>query len=340
MPSKTTDQQGRRGHDIDRHGSQRGKNSSSPDAARHGGVDQSPSRMHDCHNRHRVTKNRLFNANLRPRTLPKHNHATGIPHRVGRDQRDPGVETVTAAPHRRLPTNFDLREDACRRQHAVNSDRAPRVPVCLKCHRQSYDTLESDSGGGTLREPTDDAYTNQAWNPGAGGAPGEITFRQRAYKAGPARIHQTVIQTNNPAGWHPGLDNTGPPTVSAAPHGVVRAPWEPPADVRDPDDVLQRRPWFGQAAEIVVAGGEDGIRGPPVRPTIHLRATDRARQRPATALLQCHEPKTYSPRTAAARTFLNSDRGKHQAFPRQARAHRCSWCPVAVPQAGRTRRCC
>lgn len=292
MPIKTTDQQaGSEVHDIGTGtGTQHGKDFVESPALLGKGA---PANRHvectDCHNPHRVTKNRLFNANAAvPDAAGTHNHAAGHTNIASGVLRGTaGVEPVYGgAAFGTVPTSFDLKrgDGGAGASTAVGSPWLTReYQVCLKCHsNNAYDTPPNlgDSGGSTPSGTNGmTRFTNQAMEFQAPtGHKGQVSTTDSGAFAGQIRnpagcatcgvggctCYNVNFQTNNHRGWHPVMANTG---RSLATRGMThanatnawRSPWNATADVGTQSMYCSDCHGSGTATDTVVpSGGENG----------------------------------------------------------------------------------
>jgi hypothetical protein len=369
MPIKAGDQQaGSEVHDIGTGtGTQRGKDFvESPTLMGKGAITNRHVECTDCHNPHRVTKNRLFNADASvPDAAGTHNHAAGHTNIASGVLRGgTGVEPVYgSAAFGTLPT-FDLKrgDGGAAASTAAGSTHVTReYQVCLKCHSNyAYDTPPGlgDSGGGTPSGTNGmTRYTNQAMEfQSPASHKGQVTTVDSGAFAGPARVgcgatatcnvtagctcYNVDFQTNNHRGWHPVMDNTGRSnTVRGTTAASWRAPWGANADVGTQTMYCSDCHGSNTATDTVVpASGENGSPWGPHGSTNNfiLKGTwDSSSGSGAanTVCFKCHDPATYSTKDGGGGTgFFNSDKGNLHAFHTDKIGRiRCTWCHVAVP---------
>ncbi|MBI5752287.1 MAG: hypothetical protein HZA59_09110, partial [Hydrogenophilales bacterium] len=218
----------------------------------------------DCHNPHRVIKNRLFNANSGiPDAAGTHNHAAGHTNIASGVLRGiPGVEPVYgSAAFMSNPSSYTVKrgDGGTGASTTVSSSYVTReYQICLKCHSDfAYDTPPNlgDSPGGT---PSGTnlltKYTNQAMEAQAPLAhKGEVSTADSGAAA--------AFSTNNHRSWHPILDNTGrTPAIrgNTNPNNWL-APWNGAADVGNQTMFCTDCHGSATATNTVVpSGGEDG----------------------------------------------------------------------------------
>ncbi|VAX15292.1 Cytochrome c family protein, partial [hydrothermal vent metagenome] len=203
-----------------------------------------PSNRHaectDCHNPHRVIKNRLFNANPVTADLAgTHSHGTGhtniasgvLKGAYGVDPNSP-INYYTDNSFHTTPADFNIKKGnggIGASDLASNTYVTREYQICLKCH----------STYGYVTPPTL-GYS--------GGTPyatnGMLTYTDQAKEFHSPSSHKAEVSmgadggassaysTNNHRSWHPVVDNTGRSvTVRDASTGVFLAPWNGSGDI-------------------------------------------------------------------------------------------------------------
>ncbi|MEJ8836781.1 cytochrome c3 family protein [Ramlibacter sp. AN1133] len=188
----------------------------------------------DCHNPHRVIKNRVFNGNAAvPDTAGTHNHAAGHTNIASGVLRGSyGVEPVYGgAAFGTPPSSFDVKRGIPGPSNAAGSAWVTReYQVCLKCHSTyAYTTPPNlgNSGGGTasgtnsVTRYTDQSMEFQPPHPGTasrsdsgayrGLRPGCATTNAAECGTGACSCRTTEVnwQTGNWRAWHPVIAPTG-----------------------------------------------------------------------------------------------------------------------------------
>ncbi len=301
----------------------------------------------DCHNPHRVIKNRLFNgdANI-PDAAGTHAHAPGRSNIAsGVLKGTTGVEPVYgSASFTSPPLAYLLKrgDGGTAASSAVQSAWVTReYQVCLKCHSDyAYTTPPSlgDSPGGTPSGTNGlTVYTNQAIEFQAPLAhQGETTTSDSG--AAPA------YGLNNHRSWHPVINPTGRPhTVRRTTPGSFVAPFA--------NDVGTQTMYCSEChgsstadGTIVPDGGENGNAWGPHGSTndfilkgLWNSATGtNAREGGFTAnalCFKCHERNTYASRNGGGSSGFSTSGGEnlHALHTDKIERLRCTWCHVAVP---------
>ncbi len=306
----------------------------------------------DCHNPHRVTKNRAFNGNPAvPDPAGTHDHAA--PHSniaSGVLRGTTGIEPIYGgATFGTNPIGYEFK----RGDGGIGAASVAQSPwvtreyqICLKCHSDyAYDTPPSlgDTPGNTPAGTNGFAqYTNQAMEFQAPAThKGEITTSD----SGAA----LAFGENNHRSWHPVIDNTG---RSHAIRGTIPAAFRTPWSDGTGSQTMYCSDCHGSSTapdSVVPNGGENGNPWGPHGSTENFLlkgewsaasgTNSRENGYTANALcFKCHEPSNYAHRDGLidkdARTtgFFNSDRGNLHAFHTdKIERLRCTWCHVAVP---------
>jgi hypothetical protein len=315
----------------------------------------------DCHNPHRVVKNRLFNANsATPDTgdhAGTHTHAAGHTNIASGVLRGiTGVEPVYGgAAFMTNPSSYTFKrgDGGIGASDAVGSAWVTReYQVCLKCHSDhAYDTPPNlgNSGGGTGSGTNSvTRYTNQAMEFQAPGThKGETTATDSgAFQGTPVGQSYTVnYRTNNHRGWHPVVDNTGRThAIRGTTTGSFRAPWSGSADVGTQTMYCSDCHGSSTASDTVVPSGT--APGNPWGPhgstnpfllkgewSQTTGASGRENAFTANALcFKCHNPNTYADRNGGGGTGFCCAQGNMHAFHTdKIQRLRCTWCHVAIP---------
>ncbi len=309
----------------------------------------------DCHNPHRVTRNRLFNADA---TVPdaagthRHDETTGYTHSnlaSGVLRGSWGVEPVYgSSSFHALPGSYTVK----RGDPGANGSTAVTQPyvtreyqVCLKCH--------SDHG-----YADNNAYptgTRPALGRLGGTAPGTnnltlYTNQAKEFQAPPAHQGEGTkpnsgagsnFTTNNHRGWHPVIGATGRSAPSAS---AFRAPWGNAIGTQ----TMYCSDCHGEntpEGSVVPNGGDAGAAWGPHGSNNNfllkglwnssVGADNRGDNgpNPNGLCFKCHNPNTYANRNGSGSTgFFSADRGNLHAYHTdKIERMRCNWCHVAVP---------
>ena len=308
----------------------------------------------DCHNPHRVMKNRLFNG-LGSNIAGTHDHAAGHTNIASGVLRGAwGVEPVYgAAGFLSLPTDYLLKQgDGGTGAADVAASRyvTREYQICLKCHSDyGYDDDGryplgtrpplSSSGGGTPSGTNDlSQYTNQAMEFQAPDRhKGEITGADSGAGSG--------FTLNNHRSWHPVIDVTG---RSAAvrrmdPVNLFLSPWN---GVNIGAQTMYCTDCHGSdtaQGTAVPSGGENGNPWGPHGSTndfiLKGSWSSTTGQNPSGICFKCHSYTNYATETNEGNrngfesgfggdkdTNLHAFHAKRVNKPLQ-----CMWCHAAVP---------
>lgn len=303
----------------------------------------------DCHNPHRVTKNRLFNGNSAvPDAAGTHTVGSNIASGVLRGTT--GVEPIySGANFMTNPISYILKrgDGGIGASTAVPSGWVTReYQICLKCHSDYAYNVPPIPGAspGTTPSGTNGLtqYTNQAMEFQAPAAhKGEVSTGDSG--AGGA------YGVNNHRSWHPVIDNTGRSNaIRGTVVGSFRAPWGASVGAQ----TMYCSDCHGSdtgPATIVPNGGENGSSWGPHGSSNNFilkgewSATTGTNARDAgyttnALCFKCHDPNNYADRngigSVSNRTtgFYNNSQGNLHAFHVDKVGRlRCTWCHVAVP---------
>lgn len=298
----------------------------------------------DCHNPHRVIKNRVFygNANI-PDAAGTHSHGAGHTNIASGVLRGTwGVEPVYgSAVFGTLPLGYTVKKG----DSGTNVDTSAgagyvtrEYQVCLKCHSDyAYGSTPPSLGhpGGTPSGTNGlIQYTNQA-----------MEFHSPDSHKGQASTTDsgagTNYRTNNHRSWHPVMNNTGRTTaVRNASASNWLAPWNGSVDIGN--QTMYCSDCHGSstaAATTTPSGGEDGNPWGPHGSTNNFilkgawdgntggAGTD------ATGLcFKCHSYALYATRGGGSSGFGGpKDANLHSFHADKIGKMRCSWCHTAVP---------
>lgn len=313
----------------------------------------------DCHNPHRVIRNRLFNADpATPDAAGTHRHdeTTGYTHSnlaSGVLRGAWGVEPVYGGTSfQSLPSSYTVK----RGDPGSNTGTAVTQPyvtreyqICLKCH-SDYGYADNNvypagnrpalgrSGGTPAGTNNLTVYTNQAKEFQA-----PLTHQGEGTKANSGA--GSNYATNNHRSWHPVMEATGRNGANAA---AFRAPWGNGIGTQ----TMYCSDCHGEntpEGTVVPAGGEQGAAWGPHGSNnnfllkglwnTNVGSNNRGDDGPnANGLcFKCHNPDTYANRNGSGGTgFFNPDnlggKGNLHAFHTDKIGRmRCNWCHVAVP---------
>ena len=309
----------------------------------------------DCHNPHRVIKNRLFNADL---TVPdaagthRADESTGYARSniaSGVLRGSWGVEPVYGSTSfQSLPSGYAVKrgDPGSNTSTAVTQPYVTReYQICMKCHSDyGYpDNNVYPAGnrpvlgrlGGTPAGTNNlTVYTNQAKEFQA-----PATHQGEGTKPGSGA--GSNFATNNHRSWHPVIGPTGRSGANAA---AFRLPWGNAIGTQ----TMYCSDCHGEntpEGTVVPAGGENGAAWGPHGSNnnfllkglwnSNVGANNRGDSGPnANGLcFKCHNPNTYANRNGTGITgFFNGDRGNLHAYHTDKVGRiRCNWCHVAVP---------
>jgi len=297
----------------------------------------------DCHNPHRVVKNRLFN-NTGTTQAGTHNHAAGHTNIASGVLRGGwGVEPVYGSSNFD-PGNFPISYIVKRgdggfgASTAVGSAHVTReYQICLKCHSDyaygaNPPTL-GNTGGNTLSGINDvTEYTNQA-----------IEFQAPLSHKGEVSTLDSgaasAYSNNNHRSWHPVIDNTGRTLAIRNTNSAnFESPWNGNANVGS--QTMYCSDCHGSNTGIGTSeptGGENGNPWGPHGSTNNFILKGDWSQNTGTGnnndlCFKCHDYNLYATRADGASGFGGSrDPNLHSYHADKIGRLRCSWCHVAVP---------
>jgi hypothetical protein len=309
----------------------------------------------DCHNPHRVTRNRLFNGNpAAPDAGGTHRHdeTTGYTHTniaSGVLRGSWGVEpSYGSTSFQSLPTGYTVKrgDPGASTVSDVGATWVTReYQVCLKCH-SDYGYADNNVypagnrpllgriGGTPTGSNNLTVYTNQAKEFQA-----PPTHQGEGTKANPGA--GSNYATNNHRSWHPVIGATGRTGANAT---AFRSPWGNAIGTQ----TMYCSDCHGENTSdtsVVPPGGENGTAWGPHGSANNfllkglwnntVGANNRGDNGPnANGLcFKCHNPNTYANRNGAGTTgFFGGGKGNLHAYHTDRIGRiRCNWCHVAVP---------
>jgi len=297
----------------------------------------------DCHNPHRVLKNRLFN-NTGGTQASTHNHAAGHSNIASGALRGTwGVEPVYGSASF-SPNNFPIsyivkRGDAGNGASAqVSSPHLTReYQICLKCHSDyayaANPPLLGDTGGNTFSGTNDvTEYTNQA-----------IEFQAPLSHKGQVSTVDSgaapAYSSNNHRSWHPVIDNTGRTlAIRNADSANFLSPWNGNTNVGS--QTMYCSDCHGSNTGVATSepsGGEDGNPWGPHGSSNNFILKGNWSPNTGTGnandlCFKCHEYDLYATQGDGNSGFGGSkDSNLHSFHADKIGNIRCTWCHVAVP---------
>lgn len=291
----------------------------------------------DCHNPHRVMKNRLFNANG---STAAGTHAHGSAHNniaSGVLRGSWGVEPLygsTAFNPANLST-FALKsgDGGSGAVTSVNSGYVTReYQICLRCHSSyAYGNNPPDLGssGGNTSYGTNGVieYTDQSME---FQAPGSHRGDNTSSNSGA----DAAFANNNHRSWHPVIGSTG---RSSSYRNSWLSPWNGAADIGNQTMYCSDCHGSNTAnGTVVPSGGEDGNPWGPHGSVNNflLKGTWAGGSESSSICFKCHDPGDYNNANAdnVASGFFSPDKDNLHAYHRsKVGPLRCTWCHVAVP---------
>ncbi|WP_275097266.1 multiheme c-type cytochrome [Sedimenticola hydrogenitrophicus] len=296
----------------------------------------------DCHNPHRLMKNRLFNGSG---SSADSTHDPDSPSNIasGALRGTWGVEPVySSTSFQDKPSGYTVKkgDGGSGASTAVTSAHLTReYQICLKCH-SDYGYQDDnvypvgtrpdlgDSGGGTPAGTNGmTQYTNQAKE-------FQAPFSHQGEGSAANTGAGSGYATNNHRSWHPVMDSTGrTATVRAMNANAFLLPWRNnignqtmyctdchgSATANATRVPTGSNPWgpHGSSKNFILKGDWDSNTGSGQSDDLCFK---------------CHDYNTY-PADGGSRTgFYSSDRGDlHSYHRKKIGAMKCSWCHVAVP---------
>lgn len=310
----------------------------------------------DCHNPHRVQRNRLFNGTGND-VAGTHDHDNGIHDNLasGVLRGAWGVEpNYASTSFHDLPVSYTVKrgDGGDGASTAVASSWVTReYQICLKCH-SDYGYQDNnlypvgnrpnlgDSGGGTPAGTNGlTQYTNQAREFQA-----PLTHQGEGSKPNPGA--GSGFLTNNHRSWHPVVGATGRTgNVRNDGDGSIAGNWEPPFDRGVGVQTMYCSDCHGSATApgtVVPNGGENGSPWGPHGSTLDFIlkgewSKDTGTGRPNDLCFKCHDYDVY----AGGNRSVDSGFGRgdnlhgihYEKIDEGPEGNRikCMWCHVAVP---------
>jgi len=297
----------------------------------------------DCHNPHRVIKNRLFNGTGTTQA-GTHDHSTGHTNIASGVLRGSwGIEPVYGSNSfdpNNLPISYIIKsgDGGSGASTLVVSTYVTReYQICLKCHSDyAYGVnppVLGDTGGNTLfgtNDVTD--YTNQAIEFQAPASHrGEVT----TFDSGAASSYST----NNHRSWHPVIGRTGRTNAVRNTNAANwESPWSGGGDVGNQrmycSDCHGSNTGLGTSAP---SGGENGNPWGPHGSTNNFILKGNWDRNTGTGnsndlCFKCHDYTRYATDSGGNSGFGgNKDSNLHSFHADKIGNLRCSWCHVSVP---------
>jgi len=313
----------------------------------------------DCHNPHRVMKNRLFNA-TGDTVAGTHTHASGHTNIASGVLRGAwGVEPTYAvsASFHLLPTTYELRRGDGGVGAATNASQGyvtREYQICLKCHSDfGYD----DNNVYPLGNRPDLGDSGGSTPAGGAAANGLTMYTNQAKEFQAPVLHKGQVSTsdsgagtgftnNNHRSWHPVMDNTGRTSGvrnMSATTAMFLAPWNG-ANIGVQTMYCSDCHGTNTAAGTVEpAGGENGAPWGPHGSTnaFILKGpwSPTTGQNNNGICFRCHNHTNYATETnegggagVASGFGGNKDSNLHAFHAKRLGQNlRCMWCHVAVP---------
>lgn len=298
----------------------------------------------DCHNPHRVTKNRLFNA-TGDTMASTHSHTAGHTNIASGALRGTwGVEPIYAG-NEFSPTNYPISYTVKKGDGGfgastagVSSHVTREYQICLKCHSDyAYGAIPpmlGDSGGNTSSANSNalTQYTNQAIEFNAPvGHKGEVSTTDSGASSS--------YSTNNHRSWHPVMGNTGrTPAIRQASASNWLSPWNGAADVGN--QTMYCSDCHGSNTTSATSepdGGEDGNPWGPHGSSNNFILKGNWSENTGTSTandlcFKCHDYNLYAIDGGGASGFGGSKDSNLHSFHAKKIGHlKCSWCHVSVP---------
>ncbi|MCH7880257.1 MAG: hypothetical protein IIB69_01535 [Proteobacteria bacterium] len=297
----------------------------------------------DCHNPHRVTKNRLFN-NAGSTVAGTHLHAAGHTNIAsgvlkGSWGVEPSYGSANFDPNV-LPLLYTIKsgDGGTGANIAVNNAHVTReYQICLKCHSDyafgSNPPMLGDSGGNTSSGTNGMIqYTNQAMEFQA-----PVTHRGQVTTTDSGA--SAAYSSNNHRSWHPVMGPTGRTTsIRDARANNWLSPWNNTADIGNQTMYCSDCHGSDTASGTVVpSGGENGKPWGPHGSSNNFILKGNWDASTGTnnsndLCFKCHSYTLYATEGDGASGFGgDGDDNLHSVHAKRIDRVRCSWCHVAVP---------